>query len=262
MLHHVAPVRTHVSEELSASIINVTRISELGTTLAVTSNRCTLLLCSYRCSGRTHLLLPFLILFHVHCCGEQVSIQGSQDALPWTYAWSCQLPTTFHIGCCENSTSETCLSHHVTVFWRSWEKSWKTSFRIACGLAVIQIEHLLKASIECYRYADVLSATVTLMFLVKIHQESKSVRIWSGGWRSVSRVDGIYHSSLRGSQSDGAYLAQNHHWTWSRDLLCIHCSCRLSCLPSHGLIMLQMNHRILLQGSLSLHHLFRYLACR
>jgi hypothetical protein len=31
-------VRTDISEELSASIIRVTRIGELGTTLAVTSN--------------------------------------------------------------------------------------------------------------------------------------------------------------------------------------------------------------------------------
>jgi hypothetical protein len=30
MLRHVAPVRTDGSEELSASIISVTRISELG----------------------------------------------------------------------------------------------------------------------------------------------------------------------------------------------------------------------------------------
>jgi hypothetical protein len=41
MLRHVALVRTDVSEELSAFIIKVTRISELGT-LAVTSNRRTL----------------------------------------------------------------------------------------------------------------------------------------------------------------------------------------------------------------------------
>jgi hypothetical protein len=39
MLHRVALVRTDVSEELSASFIRVTRIGELGTTLAVTSNR-------------------------------------------------------------------------------------------------------------------------------------------------------------------------------------------------------------------------------
>jgi hypothetical protein len=41
MLRRVALVRTDVSEELSASIIRVTRFGELGT-LAVTSNRRTL----------------------------------------------------------------------------------------------------------------------------------------------------------------------------------------------------------------------------
>jgi hypothetical protein len=39
MLRRVALVRTDVSEELSASFIRVTRIGELGTTLAVTDNR-------------------------------------------------------------------------------------------------------------------------------------------------------------------------------------------------------------------------------
>jgi hypothetical protein len=37
MLSPVALVRTDVSEEISASFIRVTRICELGTTLAVTS---------------------------------------------------------------------------------------------------------------------------------------------------------------------------------------------------------------------------------
>jgi hypothetical protein len=37
----VAVVRTDVSEELSTSFIRLTRIGELGTTLAVTSNRVT-----------------------------------------------------------------------------------------------------------------------------------------------------------------------------------------------------------------------------
>jgi hypothetical protein len=41
MLRRVALVRTDVSEELSATIIKVTRIDELGTTLAATRNRCT-----------------------------------------------------------------------------------------------------------------------------------------------------------------------------------------------------------------------------
>jgi hypothetical protein len=39
MLRRVALVTTDVSEEHSASFIRVTRIVELGTTLAVTSNR-------------------------------------------------------------------------------------------------------------------------------------------------------------------------------------------------------------------------------
>jgi hypothetical protein len=42
MLCLVVLVRTEVSEELSAFIIRVTRIGELGTTLDLTSNRCTL----------------------------------------------------------------------------------------------------------------------------------------------------------------------------------------------------------------------------
>jgi hypothetical protein len=41
MLRRVALVRTDVSEERSASIIRVTRIGELGTTLAATGNRST-----------------------------------------------------------------------------------------------------------------------------------------------------------------------------------------------------------------------------
>jgi hypothetical protein len=39
MLHRVALARTDVSEDLSAFFIRVTKIGELGTTLAVTSNR-------------------------------------------------------------------------------------------------------------------------------------------------------------------------------------------------------------------------------
>jgi hypothetical protein len=42
MLRLVALVRTDVSEELTTSFIRVTRIVELGTTLALTSNRGTL----------------------------------------------------------------------------------------------------------------------------------------------------------------------------------------------------------------------------
>jgi hypothetical protein len=48
MLRGVVLVRTDVSEELSASFIRVTRIGELGTTLAVTSNRRTQFIRSVR----------------------------------------------------------------------------------------------------------------------------------------------------------------------------------------------------------------------
>jgi hypothetical protein len=42
MLRRVTAVRADVSEECISSIIRVTRISEVGTTLAITSNRSTL----------------------------------------------------------------------------------------------------------------------------------------------------------------------------------------------------------------------------
>jgi demethoxyubiquinone hydroxylase (CLK1/Coq7/Cat5 family) len=48
MLRRVALVRTDVSEELNASIIRVTRIGELGTTIAATGNRRTLAVTSMR----------------------------------------------------------------------------------------------------------------------------------------------------------------------------------------------------------------------
>jgi hypothetical protein len=60
MLHRVALVRTDVSDELSASIIKVT-IGELGTTVAVTSNRSTLYF--FATSVDCYLRLTFL--FHI-----------------------------------------------------------------------------------------------------------------------------------------------------------------------------------------------------
>jgi hypothetical protein len=58
MLRRVALVRTNVSEELRASFIRVTRIGELGTTLAVTSNRRAL----------TRRNIPEDTIFHVMGC--------------------------------------------------------------------------------------------------------------------------------------------------------------------------------------------------
>jgi hypothetical protein len=56
MLRRVALVRTDVSDELRASFIRVTRIGELGTTLAVTSSRRTPF---YRSLGLRFVLWPF-----------------------------------------------------------------------------------------------------------------------------------------------------------------------------------------------------------
>jgi hypothetical protein len=64
MLRCVALVRTDVSEERSASFIRVTRIGDLGTTLAVTSNRRTLRRNFFvACIGC--LLMLFLVLHSV-----------------------------------------------------------------------------------------------------------------------------------------------------------------------------------------------------
>jgi hypothetical protein len=64
MLHCVALVGTYISVKLSASFIMVTRIGEVGTTLAVTSNRCTLrrasvASCSLCCSYFTNSCPPY-----------------------------------------------------------------------------------------------------------------------------------------------------------------------------------------------------------
>jgi hypothetical protein len=50
MLRRVALARTDVSEEISASFISVTRIGELGTTLAESGNRRTLRALSLFCN--------------------------------------------------------------------------------------------------------------------------------------------------------------------------------------------------------------------
>jgi hypothetical protein len=60
MLRLVAVVRTDVSEELSASFIRVTRIGELGTKLAVTSNRRTILR-NTKCSVRRLLVTASVV---------------------------------------------------------------------------------------------------------------------------------------------------------------------------------------------------------
>jgi hypothetical protein len=71
MLRRVAPVRTDVSEEPSASFIRVTRIDELGTTQAATSNRRTLRRNSTETSDFTRATwhnIPQDTILHSHRC--------------------------------------------------------------------------------------------------------------------------------------------------------------------------------------------------
>jgi hypothetical protein len=66
MLHCVALVKTDIPEERSASIIRVTRIGEPGTTLAVTSNQCTLQRKSVLTRATQH-NIPEDGILHIQC---------------------------------------------------------------------------------------------------------------------------------------------------------------------------------------------------
>jgi hypothetical protein len=69
MLCRVALVRTDVSEERSASFIRVTRIGELGTTLAVTSNPEDAILHSHsRENLKSYIEMALLTATHFRVC--------------------------------------------------------------------------------------------------------------------------------------------------------------------------------------------------
>jgi hypothetical protein len=86
MLRRVALVRSNVSEERSASFIRMTRIGELGTTLAVTSNRSTL-----RRNTKTPILhshrREYLISYIYHCCIERLFEEGHTNVAFVSYSW-------------------------------------------------------------------------------------------------------------------------------------------------------------------------------
>jgi hypothetical protein len=66
LLRHVALVRTDVSEEPGASFIRVTKIGELGTTKAATSNRRMLQRMQLATDVRCEEMVFQLVLFLVH----------------------------------------------------------------------------------------------------------------------------------------------------------------------------------------------------
>jgi hypothetical protein len=70
MLRRVALVRTNVAEKLSTSFIRVTRIGELGTTLAVTRNR------RLVASTRFQLLSSFVIKLTLWWDMKKINVYG------------------------------------------------------------------------------------------------------------------------------------------------------------------------------------------
>jgi hypothetical protein len=65
MLHYVAVLITDVSEKVSASIIRVTRIGELGTLAVTSTNACYE---EIQCTRATRRNIPEDAILHSHCC--------------------------------------------------------------------------------------------------------------------------------------------------------------------------------------------------
>jgi hypothetical protein len=82
MLRRVALVRTDVSEELSAYFIRVTRIGELGTTLAVTNNRRSVLRLLITGNVHSSLILVTLMMGAIRYSETSVRTRLTRCSIP------------------------------------------------------------------------------------------------------------------------------------------------------------------------------------